>query len=123
MTHTFTVRDGYDRHKNPRMLTVRYATLADARKLTRGNTFLFHAMDGTARKCRVTGQPKTWKTRPNDLRIPCKYGMYESHYVEFKDGEMTGSSTRMLMEVIEDDPVEMHRSDNDPIIRPKGDAE
>ncbi len=24
----------------------------------------------------VNGQPKTWKTRPNNVRVPYKYGMY-----------------------------------------------
>ncbi len=26
---------------------------------------------------KVNGIPKTWKTRPNAIRIPAKYGLYE----------------------------------------------
>lgn len=31
---------------------------------------------------RVSGQCKTWKTRPNEFRVPVKYGMYENSAVE-----------------------------------------
>jgi hypothetical protein len=30
---------------------------------------------------RVSGQVQTWKTRPEDFRVPVKYGMYESSEV------------------------------------------
>lgn len=29
------------------------------------------------RRAKVNGKPQTWKTRPNDVRVPMKYGMYE----------------------------------------------
>ena len=34
--------------------------------------------NGTALKVRRSGKTKLWKTRPNDFRIPCKYGLYYS---------------------------------------------
>lgn len=37
--------------------------------------------DGTPLRAKVNGQVKTWKTRPNDIIIPCKYGMYDYLYV------------------------------------------
>ncbi len=33
-------------------------------------------------KVRVSGKCKTWKTRPGDFKLPVKYGMYESFYIE-----------------------------------------
>jgi len=33
--------------------------------------------DGTPVRWRVTGKVKTWKTRPNDFRIPVKHGLYD----------------------------------------------
>lgn len=27
--------------------------------------------------CRRNGKTQTWKTRPNDFRVPVKYGLYE----------------------------------------------
>ena len=32
-------------------------------------------------RCRVTGQPKTWKTRSDEVKVPVKFGMYESTYI------------------------------------------
>lgn len=31
--------------------------------------------------CRVNGKCKTWKTRPEDFRLPVKYGLYECFYI------------------------------------------
>lgn len=31
-------------------------------------------------RLRVNGAPKLWKTRPNDIRVPYKYGLYEYGY-------------------------------------------
>ncbi len=33
-------------------------------------------------RVRQTGMIKTWKTRPEEFRMPVKYGMYESWYVD-----------------------------------------
>lgn len=38
------------------------------------------------REMRVTGKVKTWKTRPEDFKIPVKYGLYQSAYVGNVDG-------------------------------------
>lgn len=32
-------------------------------------------------RCRVNGKCKTWKTRPNDFRLPVKYGLRECFYI------------------------------------------
>jgi hypothetical protein len=32
-------------------------------------------------RIRRNGQTKVWKTRPNDFRIPVKYGLYECFYI------------------------------------------
>lgn len=33
------------------------------------------------REFRVSGKPKTWKTRPNDVKVPIKYGLYDNAYL------------------------------------------
>lgn len=38
--------------------------------------------DGTALRARRSGATKTWKTRPNEFKIPVKYGLYESFYID-----------------------------------------
>lgn len=38
--------------------------------------------DRTCVRWRVNGAVKTWKTRPNEFRIPVKHGMYDFDYVD-----------------------------------------
>ena len=52
----------------------------------------FYMLDYTNRisRVRVSGQCKTWKTRPDDFRLPIKYGLYENSAVEcYRTGEIT----------------------------------
>lgn len=37
--------------------------------------------DGSPVRARVSGKVKVWITRPDDFRIPVKYGMYDSFYI------------------------------------------
>lgn len=37
--------------------------------------------DGSAVRCRVNGKCKVWKTRPDDFRLPVKYGLRECFYI------------------------------------------
>jgi hypothetical protein len=56
-------------------------TLADAKVLSHG-TVLYHRdmrnADGTATRVRVSGRPKVWKTRPDEVEFPVKHGLYQS---------------------------------------------
>lgn len=36
---------------------------------------------GNAVVCRASGKCQTWKTRPEDFKLPVKYGMYDSFYI------------------------------------------
>jgi len=48
--------------------------------------------DGTPARCRVMGKCKTWKTRPDEFRLPVKHGMYDSFYItEINMNEWTTS--------------------------------
>lgn len=38
--------------------------------------------DGSPMRVRVSGKVQTWKTRPDHFKIPVKYGLYESGYVD-----------------------------------------
>ena len=37
--------------------------------------------DKTPLRCRVNGACKTWKTRPDEFRLPVKYGLRECSYI------------------------------------------
>lgn len=59
-------------------------TKEQAVRLTHG-TILYHVhmrnSDRTPVRCRVTGQCKTWATRPDAFRLPVKYGLKQSFYI------------------------------------------
>jgi len=49
------------------------------------NTFYHVKMTsktGLRVKCRRNGKTQTWKTRPNEFKIPVKYGLYEYFYID-----------------------------------------
>lgn len=75
--HTLTLRSGYDRRRNAPATEYRYMTHEEARLLTAGDTVEFVARDGTARRLRINGKPKTWKRDASRLEIPVKYGLRE----------------------------------------------
>lgn len=37
--------------------------------------------DKTPLRVRRTGKTQTWKTRPNEFKVPVKYGLYQSGYI------------------------------------------
>ena len=37
---------------------------------------------GNPIQCRASGKCKTWKTRDADFKLPVKYGLYQSFYIE-----------------------------------------
>ena len=63
-------------------------TLEQAKNLKYGQ-ILHHAInenaDGTPQRWRVNGKPKTWKTRPNEVKVPVKHGLYNYDYITEND--------------------------------------
>lgn len=60
-------------------------TLDEAKGLHRGQ-IIHHVSnvnaDGTPQRWRVNGMVKTWKTRPDDVRVPIKHGLWDYGYVQ-----------------------------------------
>lgn len=59
-------------------------TLQEAKRLRYRQTVYIkgeYDSDGRASKCRVNGKVQTWKTRPNEVRVPVKRGLYEYGYI------------------------------------------
>jgi hypothetical protein len=38
--------------------------------------------DGTPVRARAMGKCQTWKTRPDEFRLPVKYGLKQSFYID-----------------------------------------
>lgn len=83
MTETLDLVDGYDRNKVKRVLKVRRLTLDEIKALS-GHAGII-ANDGTYRLVKINGAVKTWKTRPNEVSVPVKYGLRE--YARFDTDE------------------------------------
>jgi len=59
-------------------------TLEQAKALKNGDHIHHNTAtnaDGTPQRFRISGKPKTWKTRPNEVKVPIKRGMYENGYL------------------------------------------
>ena len=57
-------------------------TLEQAKELRRGDVLHDDTAtnaDGSCARWRVNGMVKTWKTRPNEVRVPLKHGLYGPH--------------------------------------------
>uniref|UniRef100_A0A6M3LC62 Uncharacterized protein n=1 Tax=viral metagenome TaxID=1070528 RepID=A0A6M3LC62_9ZZZZ len=72
---TVTVPDGYDRRRNRRTVTVRPVTRSEL--LSGDFTGDFVSATGEYRRCKINGRVRTWKTDPNRIEVPAKYGLYE----------------------------------------------
>lgn len=58
----------------------RALTLNEAKALSYGDTIYqlgARNYDGTARRWRVNGRPKTWKRTPSKVAVPVKHGLYD----------------------------------------------
>ena len=75
-------KSGYHPPRFDGYLEYRAMTVDEAQNLPSGTSIMFLDRNGDVRDCRVSGKPKTWKTRPGHVRVPIKYGMYENTYAE-----------------------------------------
>ena len=60
---------------------VKSLTIAQAKSLKHGQTVRmigWYDSSGIPSQCRVSGKVQTWKTRPDDFRVPIKRGLYEN---------------------------------------------
>jgi len=68
----------------PPTKTQKPLTLKQAKQLQVGD-ILYHTInrnaDGTAQRWKVNGKITLWKTRPNEIKIPVKHGLYHFDYV------------------------------------------
>jgi len=63
-------------------------TLDQAKALSYGDMIHHNTdknADGTPQRWRVNGKPKVWKTRPDEVQVPIKRGMYEYDYLTHYD--------------------------------------
>lgn len=70
----------------------------ELKQLRYGQQVLCHSYNGIIH-VKVNGNPKTWKTRPNDVDIPVKYGLYEYARIEYRDGAMSDNSLWIAKEI------------------------
>lgn len=81
-------KSGYARSHEEKNL--RTMTLEELKNLRYGQRVYFEDRYGNFRECKVNGHPKTWKTRPLDVEVPIKYGLYEYSYARYINGVQSG---------------------------------
>ena len=80
-----------DSAKDRRMLECLYAAVGPAITSDNvgANRELWHRTarnaDGSPVRCRANGKVKLWKTRPNEFRLPVKYGLRECFYLTHRN--------------------------------------
>jgi len=74
---TFMAYSRYDKKRKEEPRKYRYMTCEEAKKLAYGSHAKILDQYGNVADVKINGTPKTWKTRPFDVDIPWKYGMYE----------------------------------------------
>lgn len=57
-------------------MITKYSTASEFHHISAKNA------DGTPLRARRNGATKTWKTRPNEFRIPAKHGLYDYFYID-----------------------------------------
>ena len=57
-------------------------TLQEAKALKHGDVIIYNENKS---RWRVNGKTKLWKTRPNEIRIPLKHGLYDYGYLTHRD--------------------------------------
>ena len=70
-------------------------TLEQAKNLKYGD-MLHHTTktnaDGTPQRWKVNGKPKVWKTRPAEVKVPIKHGLYSYDYITENDLHLVNMS-------------------------------
>jgi hypothetical protein len=89
--------------KNPKQHTCELLTLEDYKALSSGSRVYFVSRFGTLAQAKVTSV-KTWKTRPGDVDVNLKYGLYEFFCASFRAGERVNEQ---LVRIIPDDSSEV----------------
>lgn len=57
-------------------------TKAEAQALTYRDTLFMFSFKNKVVNVRVSGACKTWKKRPDEFRLPVKYGLYENGAID-----------------------------------------
>jgi len=83
----------------------RLMTADEAASLAAGERCWFFAHDGTAREIKVNGSPRTWKTRPGDVEIPVKYGLYEHARASYHGGLVAPGGVLLLVATDGTEPI------------------
>lgn len=77
-------RDDLDRLELAIEYNAELLTLERIKALTRNDVLLHVELtnaDGSPQRWRVNGKVQTWKTRPNDFKVPLKRGLWEYDYL------------------------------------------
>ena len=96
--------DGYGTKVNgsPRLLRYRHMSVGEAQALRSGQGVCIADLPAKPgglpelRRAKVNGKPKVWKSRPDDVRVPLKYGLY-TYFQDCPSAEAPGAMSLLIV--------------------------
>lgn len=92
-----------DKRKTPELKRYRYMTRAEAFQAS--SHILFVGRDNRVGTLKVNGSMRTWKTQPDRIELPLKYGMREYTVFTFYPGYTPRRYDLATDSVVTDEPV------------------
>lgn len=92
------LKNGYKRKAEEEPF--RLMTVEEAKLLTVGQTVPFCTEGAVYKNVKINGAPKTWVTRPDDVDIPVKYGLYEYSTLFIRGGEWRSKAKLLVREEV-----------------------
>lgn len=86
-----------DKKKSPDFFRFRMLTVDELRRNVPRSAFI-KDQQGRAAEVKINGAAKWWKTRPRDVRIPWKFGMYEYGEFLMEDGKWVSGKEMLVRE-------------------------
>jgi hypothetical protein len=81
------LESGYAKPRFEGSRPYREMSLIEVKNLRYGEHIEVRGTSGKVVTVKINGSPQTWKTRPNDVKVPVKYGMRECGYIVMIEGE------------------------------------
>lgn len=103
MSEILSLVSGYDRKKVKEVKQYRVLEVEDVKRIPSYGHTTFLSVTGIVRNAKVTSV-KTWKTRPNDITVNLKYGIYEYASTSWVNG-IHISGVKLLEEVVQEEEV------------------
>jgi hypothetical protein len=78
-------------------VTYRAMSIDEVKKLSYGRVDIYSGYAKALLSVTINGKPKTWKTRPDNVHVPIKYGLYEYATIRYENGAMIDNNLYFII--------------------------